>query len=92
MRIYFLIWGSLLETTYGDWPLIFHAVAVLMLAVAAINRKRLTPALNRSKEWASARTGAARSLRRNVLLEQALGAVVILLVAVLGVSSPPMRM
>ena len=83
---------SLLDTTYGRVLLLKICVFLIALAIAAVNRNRLTPALKRSNEWHSATTGAARTLRRNVFLEQVLGAVVVLLVAALGVSPPPMRM
>jgi putative copper resistance protein D len=84
--------SSLLETTYGRVLLLKICAFLIMLAIAAVNRNRLTPALNPSSECHSARTVTARALRRNVFLEQILGAVVLLLVAALGVSPPPMRM
>ena len=84
-------WRSLVETPYGRLLLLKICAFLVMLAIAGVNRKRLTPALNRGNDPAST-TGAARSLRTNVLLEQVLGALVILLVAALGVSSPPTRM
>jgi len=85
-------WSSLVQTTYGRLLLFKICAFLIMLAIAGVNRKRLTPALNRSNGRPSSTTGAAQSLRRNVFLEQVLGALVILLVAALGVSPPPMRM
>ena len=83
---------SLFGTSYGQLLLLKICVFVVMLAIAAMNRRRLTPEMSRSREGAARRARTASSLRWNVLLEQALAALVILLVAVLGVSPPPMRM
>lgn len=85
-------WSSLLDTTYGRLLLLKICAFLVMLAIAGVNRKRLTPALNRSNDRRSSTTGAAQSLRRTVFLEQVLGALMILLVAALGVSPPPMKM
>jgi copper resistance protein D len=94
VNAYYLLPGpsSLLGTTYGRLLLLKVCVFLIMVAIAAVNRNRLTPALSPNTEWHSARAATARSLRRNVFLEQALGAAVILLVAALGVSPPPMKM
>jgi putative copper resistance protein D len=83
---------ALLETTYGKLLLFKIFVFLIMLGIAAENRRRLTPALNASGGCQSINIAAVRVLRRNVLLEQALGALVILLVAALGVSPPTMKM
>ena len=82
---------ALLETSYGNILLVKLLLFALMLAVAAANRTRLTRALLANERDDGARVDAARRLRRNVWLEQALGAGVILLVATLGVTPPPMR-
>ena len=83
---------SLFGTSYGRLLLVKISLFVVMLGIASINRRRLTPALNESKTSAAARLRAARSLRLNVCVEQALGAAAIVLVAALGASAPPMRM
>lgn len=90
---YYLVPGprALLQTPYGNLLLIKLAVFVAMLAIAAVNRTRLTTALHAEGDAAAARAAAATRLRRNVWIEQALGAVVVLLVAALGVTPPPMR-
>jgi len=85
-------WNALLETTYGRLLLLKICAFVVMLAIAVVNRKRLTPALHLTADRPGTTTAAARSLRRNALAEQLLGAAVILLVAALGVLPPPMRM
>jgi putative copper resistance protein D len=83
---------ALLETSYGNLLLLKVLVFSTMLAIAAVNRTRLTVSLRADSEDAAARLDAAGRLRRNVLMEQALGAIVIVLVAELGVTPPPMRM
>jgi copper resistance protein D len=83
---------ALLETSYGNLLLLKLLVFSMMLVVAAVNRTRLTERLRANSEDAAPRLGAAGRLRRNVLVEQALGAIVIVLVAALGVTPPPMRM
>ena len=83
---------ALLETSYGNLLLLKLTVFSLMLAIAAANRIRLTQSLRADSGNAAARVGAAGRLRRNVWVEQALGAIVIVLVAALGVTPPPMRM
>jgi copper resistance protein D len=83
---------ALLETSYGNLVLLKLLVFSIMLAIAAVNRTRLTERLRGDSEGAAPRLGAAARLRRNILMEQALGASVIVLVAALGVTPPPMRM
>jgi len=83
---------ALLETSYGNVLLAKLLLFALMLAIAAANRTRLTRVLLAKERDDGARVDAARRLRRNVWLEQALGAGVVLLVATLGVTPPPMRM
>lgn len=79
---------ALLATTYGNLLLAKLLVFALMLIIAAANRTRLTAALLRHKGDAVARADAARRLRRNVRMEQALGAGVLVLVAALGITAP----
>jgi copper resistance protein D len=83
---------ALLETPYGHLLLLKLLVFSLMLAIAAVNRTRLTAVMRAERGDAAARVVAAGRLRRNVGVEQALGAIVIALVAALGVTPPPMRM
>jgi putative copper export protein len=74
---------ALLATSYGNLLLLKLFVLSMMLTIAAVNRTRLTQSLRADSEDAAARLGAADRLRRNVFLEQALGAIVIVLVAAL---------
>jgi len=83
---------ALLETSYGNLLLAKLLVFSIMLGIAAANRTRLTAVLRADRGDARARLAAARRLRRNVWMEQVLGAAVVVLVAALGVTPPPMRM
>ena len=82
----------LLETTYGRVLLVKLIVFSLMLAIALVNRTRLTSALIASGHGNETGCNAARQLRRNVWTEHALGAGVLVLVALLGVTRPPIGM
>ncbi len=75
---------ALSSTDYGHLLLVKIALFLVMLALAAINRLRLTPALMEGKPAAD----ALRQLRRNVVIEIAAAALVIAVVAVLGVTPP----
>jgi putative copper resistance protein D len=77
---------ALTSTEYGHLLLTKIALFLFMLAVATINRRRLTPALADGK-----RDGhALQQLRRNVLTEIVAAALIIAIVAVLGVTPPAM--
>jgi putative copper resistance protein D len=77
------------RTAYGLLVLAKMALFAAMLALAAANRFRLTPRLGAALEGdPDASDGAVAALRRSVLLETSIGAVVLLLVAVLGTLAP----
>ncbi len=78
----------LIGTDYGRVLLVKIALFVAMLAIAAVNRGRLTPRLA-----ANGASGdrARRRLRRNAGAELAIGAVVIAIVGTLGVMVPGMH-
>jgi copper resistance protein D len=78
---------ALTETDYGRLLLIKIALFLVMVAVAAINRQILTPRLMQD---ASAMAGhdALHRLRRNAAIEAGLGALIVIIVAVLGVTPP----
>jgi len=78
---------ALTETDYGRLLLIKIALFFAMVGVAAVNRLRLTPRLAVDTD-AAAEQSARRALSRNALIEAALGAVVIAIVAVLGTLPP----
>jgi putative copper resistance protein D len=79
--------AALLGTDYGRLLTAKVALFFVMVAVAAINRFRLTPELVPDASLAPARQ-VLRRLRRNAVIEIVLGAVIIAIVAKLGVMPP----
>jgi putative copper resistance protein D len=78
-------WAALFGTVYGRLLLVKIALFLAMLAIAAVNRMRLTPRLIAG----DAATGPAlRQLRANALTEAIIGALILLIVAVLGTLPP----
>jgi putative copper resistance protein D len=75
---------ALLETDYGRLLLAKIALFVAMVAIASINRLRLTPGLPQ--------TEAVHRLDRNTRIELALGLAIIAIVSVLGLHSPAVHM
>jgi copper resistance protein D len=78
-------WAALLGTVYGRLLLVKIALFLAMLTIAAFNRMRLTPQLVAG--GAAARL-AVRQLRANALTEAVIGALILLIVAVLGTLPP----
>jgi putative copper resistance protein D len=76
---------ALTQTDYGRLLLTKVALFLTMVAIAAVNRLRLTPQLVQN---VSAAADPLRQLRRNTMIEVAIGAIVIAIVAVLGVTVP----
>jgi len=83
---WFLVGGvpGLLGTPYGRLLLLKLALFAAMVAVAAVNRQRLTLQLHEGV----APTEALRRLRRNALIETALGLAIIMVVGALGTEPP----
>lgn len=81
---------ALVGTDYGRWLLLKVAMFGAMVAVAAVNRQALTPrlALESNDSVPPGARMALRMLRRNSLLEAALGIGVIAIVAWLGSAVP----
>jgi putative copper resistance protein D len=79
--------AALLDTGYGRLLMAKVALFLVMVAVAAINRFRLTPELVPDATLAPARH-VLRRLRRNAVIEIVLGAIIIAIVAKLGVTPP----
>lgn len=75
--------GDLLTTDYGRLLLLKVGLFAAMVAVAAVNRYRLTPLLPE--------TGAMRALQRNTIGEIAMGLGVVLFVGALGTMAPPIH-
>lgn len=93
---WYLVGGvsGLLGTHYGRLLLVKLALFALMLALAAINRQRLTPRLP-ADQATPASAGAQRalgSLWRNASWETVLGLAIVSIVGVLGVTPPGAHM
>jgi copper resistance protein D len=78
---------ALTETDYGRLLLLKIALFLGMVAIAAVNRLRLTPRLVASATEGAGRD-ALRQLRRNAVVEIAAGVSILAIVAVLGVTPP----
>jgi putative copper resistance protein D len=78
---------AITETDYGRLLLIKVALFLLMVAIAAVNRQVWTPRLIQGGRVASNEEALSR-LRRNAAIEAGLGAVIIVIVAVLGMTPP----
>jgi putative copper resistance protein D len=80
---------ALVGTAYGKVLLFKIALFTAMLALAAINRLRLTPQLSEMPDALAPRpVQALRTLERNSLAELALGVIIVFLVGVLGTTPP----
>jgi putative copper resistance protein D len=73
---------ALLATRYGYTILVKVCLFLVMLAIAAVNRWHLLPHVSDDGSH------ALRALRRNILAEQFLAALVLLVAAILGVLPP----
>jgi copper resistance protein D len=73
---------ALFDTVYGRLLLAKLVLFAIMVSLAAVNRLRLTPRLALQDD------GALRLLRRNAMLETAIGVAVVCIVAVLGITIP----
>ena len=78
---------ALLHTDYGRLLLIKIALFLAMVAIATVNRFRLTPQLLLETSIAASRD-ALRQLRRNAAIEALAGAIIIAIVAALGTVVP----
>ncbi len=78
---------ALLDSDYGRLLLVKIALFFVLVAIAAVNRLRLTPRLVQNADVTAAQD-ARRRLRRNAAVEASLGAVIIVIVAVLGILPP----
>jgi putative copper resistance protein D len=76
---------ALIDTDYGRLLLAKIALFLAMLGLAAVNRLRLTPRLTSGTGAVGAAIG---QVRRNTLIEAGLGAIIIVIVSVLGTMPP----
>jgi putative copper resistance protein D len=79
--------AALLDTGYGRLLLVKVALFLVMVAVAAVNRRVLTPRLVQEHDMAAGQQ-ALRRLRNNSLIEASVGAVILVIVGVLGTLPP----
>ncbi|HUD85097.1 MAG TPA: copper homeostasis membrane protein CopD [Xanthobacteraceae bacterium] len=79
--------AALVGTYYGRLLIAKVVVFFAMVAIAAVNRLRLTPRIVQESDLDGARR-AVRQLRSNAAIEAAAGAAVIGIVAVLGTTPP----
>ena len=82
---------ALVSTTYGRLLLFKLALFAALLLLAALNRFSIVPALRRERSENEIKPLLIR-LRHHVLGEQALGAVVLLTVALLGTMEPAVNL
>ena len=75
--------AALTGTDYGRLLLVKVALFAVMVAIAAVNRRVLTPRLVPDHDVA-----ALQRLRNNSLIEAAIGAVILLIVGALGTLPP----
>jgi putative copper resistance protein D len=78
-------WAALFGTDYGRLLLVKVALFLAMLAIAAVNRTRLTPRL---VAGGAAPGPALQQLRTNALAEAVIGALILFIVAALGTLPP----
>ena len=81
---------ALLGTAYGRLVLVKVSLFFVMVSIAAINRQLLTPRLVQEQD-APAAGLALRRLRTNCLVEAAIGAVILVVVAILGTLPPGLQ-
>ena len=74
---------GLLDTAYGRLLLVKIALFLAMVSVAAVNRFRLSPHMQVP--------GTLKLLERNSLIEAAIGLIIVLIVAALGVMPPALH-
>jgi len=81
--------SSSLDSAYGQLLLAKLVVFVMMLGLAGANRYWLTPRLSTALESGGQLRTAIGALRASILIETALGVLVLAMVAWLGVLPPP---
>jgi len=84
--------ASLPQTLWGQLLIGKLVLFALMCGLAAMNRFRLTPALDAAFDEGTGVASPLGRLRRSVLLETLTGALLLALVAVMGVQAPPAAM
>lgn len=80
---------GLWTTPYGRLLSLKVVLFIAMVGLAAANRYRLTPALERALEAPATQGAALAALRRSVVFEAGLGLAVLILIAWFGTLPPP---
>lgn len=83
-------WAELLTSQYGIVLTAKLGLFGIMLAMAALNRYRLSPALGRALDLQGARSFAVMTLHKALLKETGLAVLVLVAVSFLGDLPPPM--
>ena len=78
---------ALINSNYGRLLLLKIALFLVMLSIATVNRLQLTPSLMQAQDT-NAIQNALRRLQRNSIIEAGIGAIVILIVGLLGILQP----
>ena len=84
--------GELGTSLYGQLLIAKLALFALMLALAAVNRFRLTPKLGSALAGDEDPRPALQRLRRSVVAETLVGALLLAVVAIMGTLAPPSAM
>lgn len=84
--------GQLGANLYGQLLIVKLALFALMLALAAANRFRLTPRLGSDLAGGEDPRQSLQRLRRNVVVETLVGAVLLGVVSIMGTLAPPSAM
>jgi len=79
--------AALTDTDYGRLLTVKIALFFIMVSVAAVGRFRVTPRLTQEPRTIDSRD-ALRQIERNSLIEASVGAIIIVIVAVLGTLPP----
>jgi putative copper resistance protein D len=79
--------AGLVDTDYGRLLAVKIALFGVMVAIAAVNRLRLTPRLLQADDTGTG-LGALGALRRNSLIEAGIGAIILIIVGELGTLPP----
>jgi putative copper resistance protein D len=79
---------ALVGTLYGQLLLVKVAFFAMMIAIASVNRRRLTPLLERIASEAFVRLRAVQQLRINTVIEASLGIFVLAIVGIIGTLPP----
>jgi copper resistance protein D len=81
-------WANLFQQPYGRWLILKVALFCSAVAIGAVNLLRLKPRLLKENPSPTEVAAGAASLEFNVWVEVALGVLIVLVVAILGLQPP----